>query len=532
MKNTKGAIEIGLSATISIFLSVAIALIFISACSPFLTSERTVDAGTDLPSLVARLDATVDTTDYGFQPSAHDLILFFSAGNDSLVLEHIGNREPKTHFKFERPAGNDCKDRSCVCLCSLSASTGYWKSVGEPPFLELNALQSVSSLDQKGFSCPSIQCEATTQENLVFVDGRGVDGDAYYEHIEDLADQRNEENSEEELVPVALDIPIILATGVAGNANVFFQAPRSNAREDTSRYDSQWQNRQWLEGLIKNYRWKGGVAIGASGSAETKRDRENYLLRAPFYNLKFIKFAGYPNMVSVCPYPQCIFEEGQKQGQQNANATKDFIAQQQFLREAGEYMAKELPLCVNAASRSSEKQDCFTTLQYDHLSLLFAVDTTYYAPRIILRKNTFNLENSRLVGPQPEEDSAFNFDLEGEAAQEEPEPEHIVAVMEIIQTDTEVIAFSEEYKLGFSTLLVDDGELKPVERTFITLADDSGPYLSIIPEEGVVSDEYLSLQYRVTSNFTAEYSNIYFEQPDEKEQAEEEARTDDETPEE
>lgn len=305
---TKKAETISLVTLVTLVLSAVLFIFFIDIISDFGTTDvNNEQVAKSIAQKVTTMFSDNINESQFFNLGTKDLILFFSAGNGPIYLAHNydgngrkregGILEKEHYLIFERP--EECEGTACVCYCDNKRQ--FWQSTDDEPYVKATDLLTKTDRSFTGYSCDTPVCnEIQSKENIIFANGRGQDDD-YYEQVQTKVDSRNG------FYPIMMDTVLLIQNKVKDDGNIFFN-PTCNV-PGTDDYNRKCQDKEFVDLLINDYRWEGGVVLGGSGHAGTEKEEDNKKLsRTAPVDIQLQQYSDYPGIVGVCRVENCLSE--------------------------------------------------------------------------------------------------------------------------------------------------------------------------------------------------------------------------------
>ena len=300
------------------------------------------------------------TEEYSFQFDEPHLFMFFSTGEDSIKL--IGEHS----FEFERP--EECEEKACFCYCDNNKN--FW-FVDEPTKCKLKPQYLV---EENIYSCPFVKC-TIYEEPMYFLNSRGRDKE-YIQQVQDLAKKAVDKKIYE---PIPLEIPIIIHSPEYISHDLFF------SQFYGVDYNLKEQDRDIVIKLVSEYKWEGGVVVGAMGMPMTAKDNKNFKLRAPYIDFTIEKHSQ--SIYGICIYPKCLFdsslkvlEEEQRVYETNQKARGDIEVNFNIFDS---YVRVVHPNCLPI---HEDAELCAKTFA-EHLQNIFSTANNDIKPRVIWKQN-------------------------------------------------------------------------------------------------------------------------------------------------
>lgn len=272
--------------------------------------------------------------------NSHDLFLFFSQGNEPIILKYKGTAtENNGDFIFLRPELPPCAGRSCICYASNSK---LWAEQEEEPFIRKSGLFASLTDSVYIYSDPLVKC-IETSEDIIFANSRGLDK----EFIE----------AKSELLP--LEIPTALQSDAQTLIDHLFE---TDSGKEIRANNQEIKRRLFLK---TNYQWEGGVVIGGMGKAVTDEDKEKHVLRVPPFNL-YMQKEKDTNIIGVCLQEKCLYTNGLKK----AKEKNEEIETTNKVVKKFEVLKNQITPYYNCLDTNPETKECLTELQ-QHFALVF-----------------------------------------------------------------------------------------------------------------------------------------------------------------
>lgn len=302
-KNTTG--EIVTTALLSLVLSLGIIVMTLQAlgASEHKDADNTKLLETFASAIESISEQSFGEFDYFVDLNDEDLFLFFSQGTDPIFLEYTGQDYTKHYYVFGRPSVKECEDRACICHCTGGP---FWlkdKTETVPiRLVPINLFKDYSNQysGSGGFLCQPMECIGDPlPPQTSFGNSRGVDA-AYYDAILDSVARANDKNKET-YYGIPLDIVILIQTADAKSHDLLFS---TRAGKD---YNHEEQQTAYVDLLVNDYVWDGGVVIGGMGYVPGRFDIKKDL-EAPKVEFRFEKKAGLDNIIGVCIHDACLYD--------------------------------------------------------------------------------------------------------------------------------------------------------------------------------------------------------------------------------
>ena len=334
MKNKKA--EMTLTALVTIVITCLLLIGAMNAAIKYSKGTSNKHKLDPVVKLAEKIDAfnfteNTDKDFYGqnqrFVMAKNELFLFFSAGDGPIRLMHNVNEEssylwglfgekeegfpPEHWLEFERPKNESCQDTACICYCAAPRS--FLTKIDEEPYLRSTQLFLSNTSDSRPFKCTQITCKAVGKKGddaLLFGNSRGVDDD-YIENVTKTAQNYNSAKKEA-FYPIPLDMVLLTQNRASNDGNLFFSDfcdPVNSPIDSVDCYNFASQDEGYLDMLLKEYYWEGGVVIGGMGFAKDSDDMDDYILREAPITLRLEKIKGHENVLGVCIHDKCLYEE-------------------------------------------------------------------------------------------------------------------------------------------------------------------------------------------------------------------------------
>ena len=280
-----------------------------------------------------------------------DLFLFFSKGADPIKIEYIpksGNAKTEGDFIFKRPDVNECKDKACICY---SSDAQLWQYKDISPYLFPFQLYVSKGADINEWEDPNIKCVEASNPNAIFANSRGQDSQFI--------------NYDSQLLP--LEVPMALQTRVNNTIRYIFL-------EDAEGYISQSQKANYYrENMIvrrkllkEDYMWTGGVAIGGMGLTQTSKERSEYRLSVPLFNMTFQKVPD-TNITGICIQDKCLYQKGIENAKEQASSSEDASNALKDFEYLETDMTTNVQTCMN--NNKIDSNECIKALQNNIINI-------------------------------------------------------------------------------------------------------------------------------------------------------------------
>ena len=288
-----------------------------------------------------------------------DLFLFFSKGADPIKIEYTPKKtgvSTEGDFIFKRPDVEECKDKACICY---SSDAQLWQYKDISPYLFPFRLYVSKGNDINEWEDPNINCVEASNPNAIFVNSRGQDSQFI--------------DYDSQLLP--LEVPMALQTKVNNTIRYIFL-------EDAEGYISQSQKANYYrENMIvrrkllkEDYVWKGGVAIGGMGLAQTSKERSEYRLSVPLFNMTFQRVPD-TDIIGVCIQDKCLYQKGIENAKEQAASSQDTSQALKNFEYLESDLSTNFQTCMN--NKNIDSSECVKALQSNILNI-FPEDNDQY----------------------------------------------------------------------------------------------------------------------------------------------------------
>ena len=358
---TQRKAEIITAALLSIVLSVALIVVGLQM-TVHLFEQKKADNSLLLDNFadtVKDLSASQANENFSYfvRLTDEDMFMFFSAGREPIYLVH--EEIPQHYYVFERPDVDECKDRACICLCKDGPFWGNdlteTKATG---LTQKNIFENIgqpSSASNGGLPCMQVTCVGDPiPKETIFGNSRGERRDfVYFQEIHDAVDKSNKDGRQI-YYPIPLDILILINDDDAKQHDIFFSTVVGK------NYNYEEQESSYVNLLIRDYAWDGGVIIGGMGYADEKHAKKKELI-PPKVVFRFEKHIGINNVLGVCIHDHCLFPTTitKLQAKSNVASIDQQIIQSFTTLEDG--FIKKFDQCVKA-KQQSQIQTCYQEL--------------------------------------------------------------------------------------------------------------------------------------------------------------------------
>ena len=333
---------------IELLMALVFISIFVVGCTNVVNSNPFFHSDFDNSEKLKSFTVYLDKIEGGFLnikeapivASTKDLFLFFSAGNEPIILTYLPGASkfadkktnPNGDYIFERPDVPECKDKACICY---SSGAKFWRQTENLPYITSVDLQTSFSDKKNPWSDNLIKCVSAPNPRTIFANSRGWDADFI--------------KFKARLSP--LEIPVSLQSSVVEMMNYIFTpvvlmhpgGTFSTPSTPSTTFGQALTTRRIF--LKTNYYWKGGVVIGGMGVAQNKKEREEHILSVPLFNITFEKMKG-TNVVGLCLQPKCLYSQGfAKAKEQEAQSTRVVLLFSDF-KNLESYLNNDFPTCL------------------------------------------------------------------------------------------------------------------------------------------------------------------------------------------
>lgn len=386
-KNKKGIAL--LYTIISILLSIMLITTGIHAVNKLF--KKPVDNNDELGKLVQISDQMLADTSFSsqsdfFELGTKELFMFFSSGTSSIFLQH--KSEPDLYLEFARPDLPACKDKSCVCYCNEGP---YWRTIDTEPYLQKHLLNM-----GEPYTCANPTCEKV-DGNVIFTNSRGYD--SFTKEAINLKKQYNDDKTySEDFFPIPMDIPLLIQSEYKDDGNLFFTVASMliGGEWTGDDYHQAYQDNNYVNYLVGDFFWKGGVVIGGTGYANSKDDFSDHTLSGPKITLVLKQPLEDKNIIGVClEHKDCIVQEQLTSLENNLHIME---VKQQLLdltNQLDSYSQQHLVPCMQHAAGLQQANDCVDSFQPLLVKLFNKVPQGYnaYAETVSSNSDTSSLIN-------------------------------------------------------------------------------------------------------------------------------------------